>query len=177
MHTKPYKNQTIYIILYLLQAMHIHFLYFVDILLHIKLLHLYKKFHRAGPRKGVGGNRTRGCRTGWRIIHSAISHTKPTYSLWTFLSLLLFFSTSFSSLVLYINNLQYVLSWSFIKTIPPSQMFYPTIWISGSHIPNLQYTVIKVSDIPVPSRDVTYQTLPGQEPFFTLYAIIKGPLA
>ncbi len=27
----------------------------------------------------------------------------------------------------------------------------------------LQYTVKKVSDFPVPSRDVTYQTLPGRE--------------
>ncbi len=29
----------------------------------------------------------------------------------------------------------------------------------------LRYTVKKVNDFPVPSRDVTYQTLPGREKF------------
>jgi hypothetical protein len=30
-------------------------------------------------------------------------------------------------------------------------------------VPVLFYTVKKVNDFPVPSRDVTYQTLPGRE--------------
>ncbi len=32
-----------------------------------------------------------------------------------------------------------------------------------------KYTVKKVSDIPIPSRDVTYQTLPGRENVANLF--------
>ncbi len=61
-------------------------------------------------------------------------------------------------------NIEYIVSYlSYIWTLTSSEVSRAMSLIDLSHRIRMSYKAKKVSDIPVPSQDATYQTLPGRE--------------